>query len=288
MNTVIEEMLKKYDLVTLDDKVNALKEIIQEIVLCGLYRANFFNEAVFYGGTALRIFYGLDRFSEDLDFSLKNKNLDFNLEKYFPVLKREINSFGLNLIVEEKEKSIDTNIKSAFVKGNEREHMLIFYSDNEIIKHLNNNQNIKIKFKVDTFPPDYANFEHKYKLYPNPYEVMLYDLPSLFAGKIAAVLSRTWKNRIKGRDLYDYVFYLQKNITFNLKHLKARLVQSKYISDDFNLTLTNVIDFLNKRFIEIDYESAKKDVINFIKDTTKIDMWCSEFFIEITKLLKSN
>lgn len=142
MNDMIRQMLQQYEAKSLYDKKNAVKEIMQEIVLCGLSRAGFFREAAFYGGTALRIFYGLDRFSEDLDFSLIEANADFNLAAYFPVLEKEVRSFGLNVTITEKEKTKESNVKSAFLKGNTKEHILLFYAgqtitgiaDSELIK----------------------------------------------------------------------------------------------------------------------------------------------------------
>lgn len=114
----------------------------------------------------------------------------------------------------------------------------------------------------------------------------MYDLPSLFAGKIHAVICRAWGNRVKGRDLYDYIFYLAKGATVNLPHLKARLVDSGFIKSDFDLTYESLIGLLNRRFVEIDFEQAKLDVIPFIKDKSQLDLWSAEFFIDITKELK--
>ena len=210
MNTVIEEMLKSYQVDNIYDRKNAMKEIMQEIVLCGLSRAGFFKEAAFYGGTALRIFYGLDRFSEDLDFSLEQINLDFDLCSYFPVLEKEVKTFGLNVEIQEKEKTKDSNIRSAFLKGNTKEHLLLFYADERLVGTVDKNEVVKIKFEVDTNPPAFATYEHKYRLLPVPYEIRLYDMPSLFAGKIHAVICRGWQSRIKGRDLYDYIFIFPK------------------------------------------------------------------------------
>ena len=286
MNQIIDEMLKKYNAINILDKKNAIKEIMQEIVLCGLSRAGFFEKAVFYGGTALRIFYGLDRFSEDLDFSLKTPDLNFNLEKYFPILEREVNALGLNVKIEKKEKTFNSAIKSAFSKGNTKEHLLLFYS-NDKLENINPDEVIKIKFEIDTNPPPFATFETKYKLEPSPYEISLYDLPSLFAGKIGAVLCRAWKSRVKSRDLYDYIFYLQKNATFNLKHLQARLVQAEFIEKDKQLTLEDVKEMLNQKFDSIDYEEAKKDVIPFVKDTDLLNIWSADFFKAITQNLKA-
>ena len=286
MNTVIEEMLKSYQVDNIYDRKNAMKEIMQEIVLCGLSRAGFFKEAAFYGGTALRIFYGLDRFSEDLDFSLEQINLDFDLCSYFPVLEKEVKAFGLNVEIQEKEKTKDSNIRSAFLKGNTKEHLLLFYADERVVGSVAKNEVVKIKFEVDTNPPAFATYEHKYRLLPVPYEIRLYDMPSLFAGKIHAVICRGWQSRIKGRDLYDYIFYLSKAVTVNQKHLRARLIDSGYISENQECTLEEIKTMLKNRFDSIDFLQARKDVEPFIRDTSILDIWSSEFFKQITEGLK--
>jgi len=286
MNNVLKEMMGRYDMSTNYDKRNAIKEIVQEIVLCGLSGANFFDEAAFYGGTALRIFYGLDRFSEDLDFSLIKADKDFKISNYIPNLEKTVNSYGLNFKIEEKIKTKESDVKSAFLKGNTREHMLMFYSDDTYIKSITKSEIIKVKFEVDTTPPDYANFENKYLLYPVPHSVRLYDMPSLFAGKIHAVICRAWRNRIKGRDLYDYIFYIKKQTKVNLKHLNMRLKDSNYIKSNEELTLDELKEVLKKRFEGIDYEQAKQDVEPFIKNTSVLDIWGRDFFVQITDLLE--
>ena len=286
MNTVIEEMLKSYQVDNIYDRKNAMKEIMQEIVLCGLSRAGFFKAAAFYGGTALRIFYGLDRFSEDLDFSLEQINLDFDLCSYFPVLEKEVKAFGLNVEIQEKEKTKDSNIRSAFLKGNTKEHLLLFYADERDVGSVAKNEVVKIKFEVDTNPPAFATYEHKYRLLPVPYEICLYDMPSLFAGKIHAVICRGWQSRIKGRDLYDYIFYLSKAVTVNQKHLRARLIDSGYISENQECTLEEIKTMLKNRFDSIDFLQARKDVEPFIRDTSVLDIWSSDFFKQITEGLK--
>ena len=232
MQQVITQMLSKYQIKNIEDKKNAIKEIVQEVVLCGLSRGGFFKEAAFYGGTALRIFYGLDRFSEDLDFSLVSQNFNFDLTKYFSYIENETKSLGLNFSVTEKEKMIDSNIKSAFLKGNTKEHILTFYEQSNEANFINKEEVIKIKFEVDVNPPSDATYETKFGLLPSPYQVRLYDMSSLFAGKIHACLCRNWKTRVKGRDFYDYVFFLSMGAKVNLKNLKSKLVQSNYISED--------------------------------------------------------
>lgn len=166
MNSAIEQMLKSYHVENIYDRKNAMKEIMQEIVLCGLSRAGFFKKAAFYGGTALRIFYGLDRFSEDLDFSLEAEDLDFDLTAYFPVLEKEVKAFGLNVEIQEKEKTKESTIRSAFLKGNTKEHLLLFYADEKVAGSVAKNEAVKIKFEVDVNPPAFASFEHKYRLLP--------------------------------------------------------------------------------------------------------------------------
>jgi predicted nucleotidyltransferase component of viral defense system len=283
MQTILTQMLEQYQTKTLTEKKNAIKEVVQEIALCGLSRADFFKHVAFYGGTALRIFYGLDRFSEDLDFSLISPNSDFDLKPYFNGLETELASVGLKFSIEEKIKSVDSDIKSAFLKGNTKEHIVSIYGLQDI--NINPSEIIKIKFEVDTNPPAFASFENKYRLLPSPYQVKLYDMPSLFAGKVHAVICRTWKNRVKGRDLYDYIFYLSHRSKINLPHLKARLVDSGVLKDDDTFTIETLRTMLNERFEAIDYESAKEDVLPFITDANKLDLWSKEFFIDISKNL---
>ena len=277
-------MLRAYEPQTASDKKNAIKEILQEIVLCGLSRAGFFKHAAFYGGTALRIFYGLDRFSEDLDFSLMVPE-SFSLGMYLPTLEKEVRAYGLDFRTETREKTADSAIQSAFLKGNTREHILLFYSDEKLAQTTAPNELIKIKFEIDTDPPPFAIFEHKYRLLPSPYEICLYDPSSLFAGKLHAVLCRAWKNRVKGRDLYDYVFYLSMNTPVNIRHLEARLRQSGYLQTSDPLDIHALKELLFTRFASIDYEQARRDVLPFIRDPGKLIVWSRDFFCQITENL---
>ena len=287
MNNVIQEMLNRYDANDLSGKKDALKEVVQEIVLCGLSRAGFFRKAAFYGGTALRVFHNLDRFSEDLDFSLEAADESFLLSDYFSALRKEIASFGLNVEISEKVKSGESAVQSAFLKGNTKEHMLMFFDADQAIDRIPGNELIKIKFEVDTNPPALASFERKYRLLPVPYEVMLYDMPSLFAGKVHAVICRAWKNRIKGRDLYDYVFFLSKGALLNTEHLKARLIQSGVWDEGKAFSVEDAKHLLYERFETIDYQQAKEDVVPFLKNTAALDMWSADFFKQITEGLRS-
>lgn len=286
MNNVLKNMLDKYDIKNTTDETNAMKEIIQEIVICGLSRGGFFNEAAFYGGTALRIFYGLNRFSEDLDFALLEPNKDFDLSKYFSYIEKEVQAYGLNLFVSAKEKAKDSNIMSAFLKGDTKEHILMFFP-NENLQNSTSLKSIKIKFEVDINPPSGANFEFKYKLLPSPHQVRLYDESSLFAGKIHAILCRNWNYRTKGRDLYDYIFYLSKGIKVNINLVREKLIDSNALDkkEEFNIEVLKMM--LNNKFKEIDYNDAKEDVITFIEDKDSLNLWSLEFFTEISKNLEN-
>ena len=286
MNTMVEQMIQAYGAQTVYDQKNVMKEVMQEIVLCELSRIGFFGKAAFYGGTALRIFYGLDRFSEDLDFSLMQKEEDFSIQVYFSALEKAVGAYGLHLKIDEKMKAMDSNVQSAFLNGNTKEHLLMFYPAEKEFANVSNHEVTRIKFEIDVNPPGYATFERKYRLQPIPYEVNLYDESSLFAGKLHAVIGRSWKNRVKGRDLYDYVFYLTKGISFNQKHLRARLMQSGHIGEHSKGDLPEIKEMLVGRFGTIDFAQAKNDVAPFIRDPRVLDIWSADFFKQITDGLK--
>ena len=286
MNNVIEQMLDKYKIKNTNDEINALKEIIQEIVLSGLSRGGYFDEVAFYGGTALRIFYKLDRFSEDLDFALVTPNKDFDLSKYFVYIEKELKAYGLNLEISTKQKSIDSNITSAFLKGDTLEHILKFFPNETEHKYDSLLKNIKIKFEVDINPPSGATYEEQYKLLPSPHQIKLYDKESLLADKIHAILCKGWKGRTKGRDLYDYVFFLANDTKVNIELIKNKLIKSNYIESNSNFNIDTLKKILIKNFNEINYQEVKEDVIPFIKNVDNLNIWNKNFFISITDKLQ--
>lgn len=286
MNNIIEQMLYKYDIKNTNDEINALKEIIQEIVLSGLSRGNFFNEAAFYDGTALRVFYNLDRFSEDLDFALLEPNKDFDISKYYNYIENELKAYGINLNIKTKEKSFDSNITSAFLKGDTLELILKFFPSEEKHKYDHVLKNLKIKIEVDINPPMGATYEYKYKLLPSPHQIKLYDKESLFAGKIHAIICRGWNNRVKGRDLYDYIFFLAIDTKVNIELLKNKLKESNYINEKDEFDINELKKILISKFEKMDYAKAVEDVKPFIKNIDNLNIWSKEFFIEITHKLK--
>lgn len=288
MNNVIETMLWKYNPQNNEERKNAIKEIIQEIALAGLSRGGFFEKAAFYGGTCLRIFYGLNRFSENLDFALLKKDPSFKLTDYFPALKKEFDSYGIEINVEDKAKTSNSEIQSAFIKGNTLILMMSFFPKNEDARKIISNQMIKIKFEVDTENPEGGRTEKKFRMLPAPYEVKIFDESTLFAGKIHAIICRNYKSHVKGRDYYDYLFYIGKGSRFNFTYLESKLKNTGAIAQNEKLTLEKVKEMLKTRFETVDYESAKDDVSNFVNDKNILKLWKKELFISTLNDLKEN
>lgn len=277
---IIEQMLKKYDPQSENELINALKEIFQEITLLGLYRGGFFDKAAFYGGTSLRILYGLERFSEDLDFSLLEKNREFDIEKYFPSVVNEFEALGIEISLNKKSKSTDTNIESAFLKNDTSIHMLNIEANG--LKNIHSGRKIKIKLEVDTNPPLKFQTESKTLLMPITFNVRTMTLPNLYAGKIHALLFRSWKTRVKGRDWFDFEWYVKNNTPLNLEHLCQRMKESGNFDKDV-LTKQEFAELLNTKIDTLDVEQAINEVKGFVKDVRVFDFWSKEYF----KLLAS-
>ncbi|MFH0918795.1 MAG: nucleotidyl transferase AbiEii/AbiGii toxin family protein [Fibrobacterota bacterium] len=284
MNSAVESMLAKYTGKTMEDRKNALKEIIQEIALCGLFRAGFFDKAAFYGGTALRIIHGLPRFSEDIDFSLLRKDADFDLGRYCTGVRNELAAFGFDLAVAKKKKRGESAIQSAFIKGGTLVHLLKINAVKPPVAGVHRNEVLSIKFEIDTDPPAGAGYEIKYLLAPIPYSVRVFAIGSLFAGKLHAVLCRNWgSGRIKGRDLYDYVWFLSQKGPVNGTHLEARMRQTGHWQEQASLTADTLISLLEKRFRSINYTLAKRDILPYLRNSAELSLWSPDFFIGITK-----
>jgi hypothetical protein len=283
MTTEIERMLANNSTQTPSASIQTLKEILQEVTLQILSQTDFFSHAAFYGGTALRIFYGLGRFSEDMDFSLQTKDPDFNMQTYLPAIEKGLGSYGFEMKAEYKTKQNLSNMQSAFLKGNTLILLMHLVSLVPPIPGIGDNSLIKIKLEVDISPPQGAHFEKKYRLLPQPYSATLYDKPSLFAGKLHALLCRNWKQREKGRDFYDYIWYLTEHIPVNLSHLEARMRQSGHWEAEEPLSLSTLKPLLMQRFASLDFEVIKKDVMPFIPDPKVLEIWSREFFNSITQ-----
>ncbi len=287
MNDAVRIMLDRYNCKSINDYENALKEIIQEIALLGLWRSKFFEKAAFYGGSALRILYGLDRFSEDIDFSLLQTDRSFSLADYCKAVEQELKSFGFSVVVEKKEKKFETNIDSAFIKAGTLKNMIIIDIPEPVRKKIHSGKIMKVKLEVDKEPPGGFCTEAKYILQPIPFSVNSYTLPHLFAGKMHAILCRSWGRRVKGRDWYDLVWYVGRELSVGLKHLENRMKQTGHLEANESLTEELMKQKLREKISSTDFNNARKDVENLLKDPSSLELWSEEFFRIICEKIKT-
>ncbi len=281
MHEAVARMLAKYEPRSVDDSVRALREIIQEVALLGLWRAKFFEHAAFYGGSALRILHGLDRFSEALDFSLLAPSPDFNLARYTASLEEELLAFGFNVRVEMIGKAVASPVQSAFLKANTRNELLVIEAGEELAGRVAAGQVLKVKIEVDTDPPPGFTTSTRYLLQPIPFAVRCYALPDLFAGKMHALLFRKWKNRVKGRDWYDFVWYAANHPRLNLAHLEQRMRQTGYWKGDEPLEPKAFRELLFDAIDRLDVNQARRDVTPFVKDRQMLALWSQDFFRDV-------
>ena len=279
-------MLSKYDISSENEILNALKEIFQEIALLGLYRGSFFSKAAFYGGTSLRILYGLNRFSEDLDFSLLEKDRNFNIEHYFKYITNEFDALGIRIELRKKnKKQKSSNIQSSFLKSDTSIHTLDIKTEalESILEGINYQKKIKIKIEIDTNPPLKFQTEAKTLLMPMTFNIVSMTLPNLFAGKIHAVLCRNWKTQVKGRDWYDFEWYVKNNTKLNLEHLQERMIESNDFEHNNQLDKKIFIELMNNKIDTLNLTKAIEEVQPFVKDTNVFDFWSEDYFRLLTK-----
>jgi predicted nucleotidyltransferase component of viral defense system len=286
MHEAIARMLSKYECRGLNDYINGLREILQEVALLGLWRSKFFEKAAFYGETALRVIYGLDRFSEDMDFSLLEPLDSFDISGYTSFLEKETKGFGFDVRVEKIDKAIQSPIQSAFLKANTRNQLLVIETREEILQAIPKGQVLKIKLEVDTDPPPDFATQTRYLLQPIPFAVRAFVPPDLFAGKMHAILCRRWKNRVKGRDWYDLVWYAANHPELHLYHLEQRMRQTRDWKDDVPLTSESFRDLLTKRINNLDVDQARNEVEPFVKNPDNLSIWSREFFLDIVSRIK--
>lgn len=272
---VFDEMLASYETGNDNDKLNAVHEVMQQVALGGLYNGGFFNKAAFYGGTCLRIFHGLDRFSEDMDFSLLAPDPGFRLDPYFDAITTEFAALGQSIDITTKEKTAQSTIQSAFLKSDTAQYDI----------HLGRDRKIKIKIEVDTTPPLGFSTEQKLLLQPFSFYTNCFTLPDLFAGKMHALIYRSWKNRVKGRDWYDFEWYVRKNVAMNFRHFCERAYQFGS-EEPGTLTPDRFRAILKDKIKETDIRQVKDDVMPFIKEQNKLNIWSTEYFLQLADMVK--
>ena len=283
MNSAIAGMLERYERHSGADHVNALREIFQEIALCGLWRAKFHEKAAFYGGTALRVLYGLDRFSEDMDFSLLAPDERFDLMPYCGFIEAELSAWGFTVTVDAKKKTAHSAVESAFLKANTKEQLLVIDAGADVAAAIHGQHRLKIKIEVDTDPPPGFSTETKFLLQPIPFSVRVYDPPSLFSGKMHALLCRGWRSRVKGRDWYDLVWYVGRGTELDLTHLEVRMRQSGHYSDGAALDEHAFRLMLARRISELDVADARSEIERFLPDPSAVSVWSREFFSAVAE-----
>ncbi len=271
-NYIYDNMLSAYDLSTEQQKRNAIFEVNQQVILAGLYNGGFFDVAAFYGGTCLRIFHSLQRFSEDMDFSLLVPDEKFDFTKYFQPIINEFAVVGREVEIKKKNKKNFGKVESAFLKDNTDVYDISFQTD----------KSIKIKIEVDTQPPLGFSTEQKLLLLPHSFMTRCFTLPDLFAGKMHALVYRTWKNRVKGRDWYDFEWYVRHNIPIDFTHLAERVLQfnNEVIEQDM------FIIKLKEKLSSANINQVKKDVLPFVRNPKELDIWSNDYFLQLADMIR--
>lgn len=267
-----DNMLSRYDLSTKQQKQNAIFEVNQQIILAGLYAGGFFDVAAFYGGTCLRIFHGLQRFSEDMYFSLLAHDKEFDFSKYFQPIIDTFTLVGREVEIKKKDKQTFGKVESAFLKDNTDVYDITFQTE----------KSIKIKIEVDTFPPLKFTTEQKLLIQPHSFMTRCFTLPDLFAGKMHALVYRGWKNRIKGRDWYDFEWYVRNNVALNFTHLAERCKQ--FNGEDITIDLFK--HQLRERLSTGDINQVKADVLPFVRNPRELDIWSNDYFLQIADMVR--
>jgi predicted nucleotidyltransferase component of viral defense system len=281
---MMKEWIAEYNPQNEEETLAAMREIMQEIALAALSRTDFFKKAAFYGGTALRIFHGLDRYSEDLDFSLLEKDPSFSLTPYFSAITDEFEALGLRVSIREKDKRIKTQIDSAFLKSETLWQELVL---EDIVKQhgISSNKSIKIKIEIDRIPPLGFETEEKLLIKPFSFYVNCFSLPSLFAGKLHALLFRKWKNRVKGRDWYDMEWYIRKGVPLNIPHFLLRARETKDWNEE-TINKEQVLELLKDKIHSVSFDSVKDDVRKFIRNDEQLAIWNADYFNDLIEKMK--
>ena len=275
MNSLFDQMLAAHTMPGDEGKRNALYEVMQQVALAGLARGGFFTEAAFYGGTCLRLFYGLQRYSEDMDFTLLSANPNFCFENYFPAIIEEARLLGREVNITKKDKRSFGRVESAFLKDTTDVYNLNFQTE----------RSLKIKIEVDTQPPLLFQTEQKLLVQPYSFMVRCMTLPCLFAGKMHALVYRQWKNRVKGRDWYDFEWYVRKGIVLDFRHFCRRAYQFASVPEG-DLTPQSFQKLLSEKIRQTSFSAAIEDVYPFLREQDSLRLWSAGYFEQVASLMK--
>lgn len=282
MIEIITQKLSTYNIQTEVEEENALKEIMQEIALYALWDAGFFDKAMFQGGTSLRILHGLNRFSEDLDFILDKPDSQFDWNPYIDSLREVFEEYGIISEIISRE-NMDGNINRALIKSDSIANQLDLNYQRK-----DNRKKIKIKLEIDVNPPAYSGEAYSNLDFPLDHQIRHQDLPSNFALKIHALLCRPY---LKGRDWYDFGWYVSQKIFPNQKHLEAALTQAgPWKNSEFSVTHDWLQEALSQKIESIDWDAAAKDVAKFLRprEAKSLTLWSNDFFQKKVVKLMTN
>lgn len=278
---IIQERLDSYNCKSRQEEENAIREITQEVALNALYNADFFKMAALHGGTCLRVFYSLNRFSEDLDFALIEPHPDFNMNNYTASLRDEFEGFGYNIEVVDRI-NVPQTVKKVFIKDDSIGQILRL----EHPRIEGRPKAIRIKLEVDTNPPGGAKFENKFHDFPLNFSITAHDLPSLFAGKSHAMLCRKYT---KGRDWYDFLWYVGKKVDINYELLSSALNQSgPWSGQKIDVDKAWYLEKMEEAIRTIDWKEAANEVSRFLKanEVKSLELWKADFFLSKLEKLK--
>lgn len=270
-NPFFENALRAYQISTLKEKQNAIYEITQQVVLAGLHRGGFFDRAAFYGGTCLRLFHHLPRFSEDMDFSLLAPDDGFKFENYFQPIIDEFDSLGRKVEIKKKEKKTFGNVESAFLKDTTDVYNIAFQTE----------KTVKVKIEVDTQPPLKFSTEQRALTLPYTFMVRCFQLPDLYAGKMHALAFRNWKARVKGRDWYDFEWYVRWRVPLDFNHLQERIREFNGIT----MSKEEFLTVLKERLSTTNIEDVKTDVRSFVINPGELDIWSNDYFLQLADMI---
>ncbi len=271
---MIQERLRSYACGSVQEEDHAIREITQEVILAALSRTGFFGHALFQGGTCLRVFHGLNRFSEDLDFILNDPDPGFDLGPFLNGIVTELHAFGYRPEINDRSSS-DSTVKKAFIKDDSLGKLVQF----SYTARTGPAKKIRIKIEVDVNPPAGTGTELHYLDFPFVASVAVQDPPSLFAGKIHALLCRRYD---KGRDWYDFLWYTAHRTRVNYVFLSSALMQlGPWKGDTLRCDTEWVGRELSKKIKQIDWGAIVADVRDFvpISEHRSLELWSSELFL---------
>lgn len=269
--SIFDEMVEQYHPQNDAERTSVQREVMQKMALAGMNRGGFFDHAAFYGGTCLRIFHGLKRYSEDMDFSLTEKNDQIHIENYFQAIVDEFKTVGMPVEIVKKDKKSFGRVESAFLKEDTEAYDIKFQT----------RKMMKVKIELDTNPPLCFSTEQRLVMQPYSFTVRCFTLPDLYAGKMHALVYRAWQRRIKGRDWYDFEWYVRNRVPLDFKHLQERIREfsgNEVSKEEFMTTL-------REKLANADINLAKQDVLSYIENNRELDIWSNEYFLQLVDMI---